>query len=36
MTSLVLEADSMRDRGDISRRDHRYLVRKILEFYEAT
>jgi hypothetical protein len=35
MTSLVLEADSMRDRGDISRRDHRYIVRKILEFYEG-
>jgi hypothetical protein len=34
MTSLVLEADSMRDRGEISRRDHRYIVRKIVEFYE--
>jgi hypothetical protein len=35
MTSLVLEADSMRDRGEISRRDHRYIVRKIVEFYEG-
>lgn len=34
MSALVLEADSMRDRGEISRRDHRYMVRKILEFYE--
>lgn len=36
MTALVLEADSMRDRGEISRRDHRYIVRKIIEFYEGT
>lgn len=35
MTALVLEADSMRDRGEISRRDHRYMVRKIVEFYEG-
>jgi len=34
MASLVLQADSMRDRGEISRRDHRYIVRKIVEFYE--
>lgn len=34
MAALVLEADSMRDRGEISRRDHRYMVRKIVEFYE--
>jgi hypothetical protein len=33
MSTFVLEADSMRDRGEISRRDHRYMVRKILEFY---
>lgn len=33
MSTFVLEADSMRDRGEISRRDHRYMVRKIVEFY---
>ena len=34
MSTFVLEADSMRDRGEISRRDHRYMVRKIVEFYQ--
>lgn len=33
MASLVLEADSMRNRGEISRRDHRYIVRRIVAFY---
>lgn len=33
MTSLMLEADSMRDRGVISRRDHRMIVRQIVDFY---
>jgi len=33
MASLVLEADSMRDRGEISRRDHRYIVKRIVDFY---
>ena len=32
---LVLEADAMRDRGEISFADHRYMVRKIVDFYEG-